>query len=191
MAPQSYRRVLENARAGPRPRRADAARAAINRRKSDQPAHSPGADHPPQRLYRADTVEQQSRQNRIPTARGAASAPPRFITALHTAKTALSNSIEHLRAFESDYHTHLTRFLNQRGWRTPGASVARYVRHLEAPATGQLTPSNFLGCGQHSAACPLADGQGRRCVQSPTSGLASVGGGVSDSARLGGGDSPA
>jgi DivIVA domain-containing protein len=64
---------------------------------------------------RADTVEQQSRDKVGKVAsqqHEVLRQHTEIITTLGADKTALENSIEHLHAFESDYRTHLTRFLH-------------------------------------------------------------------------------
>jgi DivIVA domain-containing protein len=64
---------------------------------------------------RADTVEQQSR-DKVDKVASAQQEVLRqhteIITALGADKTALENSIEHLHAFDSDYRTHLMRFVH-------------------------------------------------------------------------------
>jgi DivIVA domain-containing protein len=58
----------------------------------------------------ADTREQQSR-DKVASQQEELHQHTEIITALRGDKTALENSVEHLHAFETDYRTHLTRFL--------------------------------------------------------------------------------
>lgn len=95
---------------------------------------------------RADTVEQQARDkvDKVTSQQQEALRQhTEIITALGADKTALENNIEHLRAFESNYRTHLMRFLRaqlqQLGAQEPAGPAGPINAQQAAVAAGSGT----------------------------------------------------